>query len=171
MLDANKLGALGTLISDRIEDALEGLSPSAAALLSMLHFKPGLTATELAAIAAVAQPTVTRLVDGLVRQGLVAREAAPGRSTPLRVTEEGDRRAVRLQERRLSALAGLLGVLAPEERAAFAGLVDRVLVGATTSRAFARTTCRLCEHDLCGPEVCPVGCRAGEIERAAGTER
>lgn len=43
-------------------------------------------------------------------------------------------------------------------------MLDRILAGATTSRAFARTTCRLCEHDLCGPEVCPIGCRAAELE-------
>jgi hypothetical protein len=45
-------------------------------------------------------------------------------------------------------------------------MLDRVLADATTSRAFARITCRLCEHDLCGPSVCPIGCRATELERA-----
>ena len=44
-------------------------------------------------------------------------------------------------------------------------LRTEILAGATTSRAFARTTCRLCEHDLCGPQVCPIGCRAAEIEK------
>jgi hypothetical protein len=58
----------------------------------------------------------------------------------------------------------LLSALQPDERQYFASMLDRILAGATTSRAFARTTCRLCEHDLCGPQVCPIGCRATEIE-------
>jgi len=165
MLDANKLGTLGTVIADRLQQALEGLSPSAAALLSTLHFKPQLTTTELATIAGVSQPTAVRLIDGLERQGLVVREEAKGRSTPLRLTKAGHERAAGLQRRRLAALEGLLLPLGPEERRQFDLMLDRVLVGATTSRAFARTACRLCEHDLCGPEQCPIGGRARELER------
>ncbi|HQF31486.1 MAG TPA: MarR family transcriptional regulator [Hyphomicrobiales bacterium] len=170
MLDANKLGALGTMIADRTEEALEGLSPSAAAALSMLHFKPGLTATGLARIIDISQPTAVRLIDGLERQGLLARGAPKGRTTPLVLTRAGRARVARLQARRLAVLDTLLGALPPDERQTFEGMLDRILAGATTSRAFARTTCRLCEHRLCGPEVCPIGCRAAEIEQAAEGE-
>lgn len=165
VLDANKLGALGTLIADRLEEALEALSPSAASLLSMLHFRPGLTATELAGIVGVSQPTAVRLIDGLARQGLLARGEPEGRVTPLRLTEAGRERVVLLQQRRLTALDALLSPLAAEERGSFEAMLDRILAGATTSRAVARTTCRLCEHDLCGPGICPIGNRACEIER------
>ncbi len=165
MLDANKLGALGAIIFDRTEIALEGLSPSAAALLSMLHFKSDLTTTELADVVGVSQPTAVRLVDGLERQGLLIRRKPEGRVTPLSLTEAGRAQATRMQERRLAALDGLLLALAPDERKRFEIALDRILAGATTSRANARTTCRLCEHDLCGPERCPIGGRAVEIER------
>ncbi|WEX73878.1 MarR family transcriptional regulator [Sinorhizobium numidicum] len=165
MLDANKLGALGTLISDRLDVALEGLSPSAAALLSMLHFKPGLTASRLAKIAGVSQPTAVRLIDGLERQQLVVRGKPTGRVTPLLLTEAGRARAILLQQRRLETLDTLLSPLVPEERRRFEQALDRILAGTTTSRAFARVTCRLCEHDLCGPDVCPIGGRASELER------
>lgn len=165
MLSANKLGALGAMILERTEIALETLSPSAASVLSMLHFKPGLTTSALAEVVGVRQPTAVRLIDGLERQGLVVRGKPEGRVTPLSLTAAGHAHAVRLQRRRLAALEGLLSVLAPNERGQFEGMLDRILAGATTSRAFARTTCRLCEHELCGSGRCPIGGRAAEIER------
>ena len=164
MLDANKLGALGTLVTDCVETILDGLSPSAAAALSMLHFKPDLTATQLAAICGIRQPTMVRILDGLVAQGLVVRGAPNGRMTPLMLTPAGTARAGRLQSARMAALDKLLSVFSPEERQTFEKLVDRLVAGATTSRAFARTTCRLCAHDVCKPGLCPIGKRAGEIE-------
>ncbi|MHC1551302.1 MarR family winged helix-turn-helix transcriptional regulator [Phyllobacterium sp. K27] len=164
LFDANKLGAFGTLIRDQIEGALGNFSPSAAAVLSMLHFKPGLTTSELAIVVGVSQPTAVRLIDGLERQALVERGAHEGRVTPLRLTEAGHLAAKALQARRLAVLDGLLGALQPDEHQLFVSLLDVVLAGATTSRAFARTTCRLCEHDLCGANICPIGRRATEIE-------
>lgn len=167
MLDANKLGALGMMISDRLDDALDDLSPSAAAVLSMLHFKPELTTTDLARIDGVSQPTAVRLIDGLERRGLIARGKTVGRTTPLSLTAEGKARAVQLQDRRLAALDGLLAALSPQDRRRFEVMLDTVLGAATTSRAFARTTCRLCEHDLCAPGLCPIGARAEALERRA----
>ncbi len=154
------------MIFDRLDVALDGLSPSAAALLSMLHFKPGLTTTGLARITGVSQPTAVRLIDGLERQGFVTRGKPDGRVTPLLLTTAGRARAIHLQKRRLEALDGLLAPLAPEERYQFERILDQVLAGATTSRSFARTTCRLCKHDLCRPGLCPIGNRAVELEQA-----
>ncbi|MER8431330.1 MarR family winged helix-turn-helix transcriptional regulator [Mesorhizobium caraganae] len=165
LLDANKLGALGAVIRDRTEASLRELSPSAAAVLSMLHFKPGLTTTELAEVVGVSQPTAVRLIDGLERQALIGRGKPEGRVTPLTLTQTGHAQVREMQALRLAALDGLLSVLQPGERRRFVSMLDEILAGATTSRRFARTTCRLCEHDLCGPKICPIGCRAAEIER------
>ncbi len=164
LLDANKLGALGAMIRERTEAALAGLSPSSAAVLSMLHFKPGLTTSALADIVGVSQPTAVRLIDGLVAQKFIERGKPEGRITPLTLTEAGHDAVEALQANRLTALDDLLGALRSDERPLFASMLDRILAGATTSRAFARTTCRLCEHDLCGSELCPIGCRAAELE-------
>ncbi|MDR3436605.1 MarR family transcriptional regulator [Telmatospirillum sp.] len=164
LLDANKLGALGAMIRERTEAALAGLSPSSAAVLSMLHFKPGLTTTELAEITGVSQPTAVRLIDGLEGRNLIERGKPEGRVTPLKVTYAGHEQVKTLHALRLAALDDLLSVLQADERSLFMSMLDRILASATTSRAFARTTCRLCEHDLCGSEVCPIGCRAAEIE-------
>ncbi|GAB2187848.1 MarR family winged helix-turn-helix transcriptional regulator [Roseibium sp. LAB1] len=166
LLDANKLGALGTLIRDRTDAALGPLSPSAAAVLSMLHFKPGLTTSEIAVVVGVSQPTAVRLIDGLERQALILRGEPVGRVTPLRLTKAGHEAAEALQARRLVAMDGLLGALPEADRQHFVSLLDRILQEATTSRSFARTTCRLCEHDLCSADICPIGCKASEIETA-----
>src|ERR1700680_4350950 len=148
MLSASKLGALGVLLSDAEERAAGDLSPSAAALLLALRYRRGATATALAGIAGIAQPTAARVLEGLIRRGLIVRQARTGRTAPLRLTHAGKRRAQALQAQRLSAL-------------------DRLLAAATTSRAFAWTTCRLCDHAACDGPLCPVGTRATELERAA----
>ncbi len=164
MLTANKLGALGTLLADALDAALGDLSPSAAALLLTLHHHPDVIATELAAIAGVAQPTAVRLLDGLARQGLITRGARQGRTTPLGLTKSGAARAQALQQARLAALARLLEAIPPPDRPAFERSLDALLAGATTSRRFARTTCRLCDHRLCDGPACPIGRRATDLE-------
>ena len=90
-----------------------------------------------------------------------------GRTTPLLLTEAGQAEAARLQAARLAAMERLLAPLPEPERRAFEQVLDRLLAEATTSRRFARTTCRLCDHDTCDGPRCPIGTRAGGIERAA----
>ncbi|MEH3148433.1 MAG: MarR family transcriptional regulator [Methylobacterium frigidaeris] len=162
---SNKLGALGVFIEERTNRALNDLSPSAAAVLSTLHFQPGLTTTELSKVVAVSQPTAVRLLDGLHRRGFVERGAPAGRFTPLSLTDAGRTEVCRLQHERIAALGSLLRILEPDDLDRFETMLDRILADATTSRARARTTCRLCEHELCGPGICPIGNRATEIER------
>ncbi|UHD45778.1 MarR family transcriptional regulator [Aureimonas altamirensis] len=164
-LASNKLGALGSLIDERTERSLNGLSASAAAVLSTLYFWPRLTTTDLSKVVAVSQPTAVRLIDGLQNRGFVDRGQQAGRITPLSLTDAGRAEVVRLQRDRISAIGSLLSVLEPEELGQFEMMLDRVLAGATTSRGHARTTCRLCEHELCGSGTCPIGNKATEIER------
>jgi DNA-binding MarR family transcriptional regulator len=165
MLISNKLGALGLLIADAMDDALDGVSQSAAALLFTLHYRDGITVTQLAKVAGIAQPTAVRVLDGLARRGWLERQPRSGRTTPLVLTATGKAKARRLQAARLSAMGRLLAPLPEDEQAAFERALDIVLAKATTSRAFARTTCRLCDHPACEEPGCPVGARATEIER------
>ncbi len=161
---ANKLGALGLLITDAIDEALAGISPSAAALLLTLHYRPGITVTQLADVAGIAQPTAVRVLDGLARRGWLERQPRAGRMTPLVLTEEGTTQAQLVQAARLSAMERLLAPLPGHDREAFERGLDSILAGATMSRAFARTTCRLCDHPACKEPDCPIGARATEIE-------
>ncbi len=167
-LAGNKLGALGILVADRLERALGDVSPSAAALLLALFYRPDCTITALAGIAGVAQPTAVRVLDGLVKRGWVSREEKQGRTTPLALTPAGRRQAQRLQSSRMSALDSLLAGLPKADRVRFDALLDRLLAEATTSRKFARTTCRLCDHAVCDGPACPIGCRATAIELSNG---
>ena len=166
MLGSNKLGALGVLVVDAIEGALGGLSPSAAALLLTLHYRPGITITQLAKVAGIAQPTAVRVLDGLARRGWLERPARVGRTKPLLLTAAGKRQARSLQAARLGAMDRLLAALPRQARVTFEKSLDKILAAATTSRAFARTTCRLCDHLSCEEPLCPLGTRAAELERA-----
>jgi DNA-binding MarR family transcriptional regulator len=168
MLMANKLGALGVLIGDAVAGAMDGVSPSAAALLLTLHYRPGITISELARVAGIAQPTSVRVLDGLARRGWLERQAKTGRTTPLLLTRSGRKQALALQAARLAALDRLLGALPRPELLAFERALDLMLAGATTSRHFARTTCRLCDHAACDGALCPIGTRAAHIEQATG---
>lgn len=165
---ANRLAALATALTDRLESGFDPLSRSASgALLTLAHWEP-LSGTELARILRVSQPTGARVLQGLVRQGLVERGERAGRDVVLRLTDRGRERARSLQAARLSAIERLLLALSDEERGVLDGLVARLLSAVTESRADARHMCRFCAHDRCVGEDCPPGLRATEIER---TER
>ena len=167
MICANKLGAFGVLLADCLERAWGELSSSAAALLLTLYYSPKATATELAKVARISQPTAARVLDGLVRQGLIERKGRTGQITALLVTRAGGRRARALEAARLRAMNDVLSGLRPPERASFERVLNTILASATTSRAQARSICRLCDHASCRGAVCPVGTRASEIERTA----
>lgn len=170
MLIANKLGALAVLAGDLSRTAAGELSGSAAAMLFTLHYHGEATASELAAVAGIAQPTAVRVVGGLVERGLVERSGRLGRSAPLRLTASGVQLAGALQAARLAALHRLLEPLGGDDRATLERLLDRMLADATTSRRFARTVCRQCDHTLCDGPACPVSCRATAIENAGNGE-
>jgi DNA-binding MarR family transcriptional regulator len=167
MISANKLGAFGLLLMDAMGEALGDLSPSAAALLLTLRYHGDMTTTALAAIAGISQPTAVRVADGLVRRGLIQRQDRVGRTARLRLTRTGARQAEALQRARLKTMERLLASLSATERTAFERALDKLLAAATVSRAFARTTCRLCDHRSCDGRLCPIGSRASELERAA----
>lgn len=164
MLRANKLGAFAVLLADTLENAYGSLSPSAASLLLTLFYGRDATATALAKVAGVSQPTAVRVLDGLVRQGFIERKNRTGRTTLLCVTRAGRERARLLQAARLGAMETILSGLNARERATFERMLDTILGAATTSRALARTICRLCDHPACDGPLCPVGTRASEIE-------
>src|SRR5260370_3486926 len=164
MLGSNKLGAFGVLIADAIEGALDGVSPSAAALLLNLHYRPSMTITQLAEVAGIAQPTAVRVVSGLARRGWLERRSRIGRTTPLLLTSAGKKQARSLQAARLGAMDRLLAALPDQRRIAFVRSLDTILAAATISRAFARTICRLGEHAASGGPLCPNGPQANELE-------
>ena len=165
----NKIAALATAVTDLTSDAFgERRSHSAAAILQTLLYWGPLTATELARIIGVTQPTAVRVVGGLINEGLVKRHRKHARSVELELSKSGHAEAKRVRHVRLTEGAKLARVLNPTQRQSLETLVDLLLTSATDSRATARRICRFCAHDVCDGPVCPAGMRAtildGELE-------
>ena len=108
------------LRSLRREDDRSGLSGPRLSALSVIAFGGPLSLAELAAAEQVRPPTMSRIVDYLVGEGLVTREVAPGdrRSVRISATDKGRRLMETGRERRVRALVDRLTALTPSERMA-----------------------------------------------------
>src|SRR5579859_5450312 len=100
-----------------------GLSMTAAATLASLERLGPQRLTLLAAREGVTQPAMTQLISRLEDSGLVRREASPedGRVVLVVITDEGRATLARRRAGRTERLAGILGQLDPDQRAALAG--------------------------------------------------
>ena len=99
----------------RTEDTKTGVGPAQLSALSVLVFHGPKRLNELATLEQVRPPTMSRIVDGLVKQGLAQRQsqASDRRSVEVRATAAGRRvllqgkaRRVRALTRRLATLSG-----------------------------------------------------------------
>jgi DNA-binding MarR family transcriptional regulator len=116
----------------RREDEAMGLTAARASALSVLVFggRP-VTLGALAQAEQVSAPTITRLIVGMERDGLVRREAdaADGRVVWLHATAKGARLLHAGRRRRVAALEADLAGLPPAERdtlAAATAILERV---------------------------------------------
>src|SRR5213083_1354939 len=102
----------------RRHDAAMGLSAARASALSVVVFGGPVTIGQLAQAEQVSAPTMTRLIIGMEREGLVRREAdaRDGRVVWLQPTARGARTLEAGRRRRVAALAEDLGTLSPGER-------------------------------------------------------
>jgi DNA-binding MarR family transcriptional regulator len=117
----------------RREDDAMGLTAARASALSVLVFggRP-ITPGALAQAEQVSAPTVTRLIVGMERDGLVRREPDPkdGRVVWLHATPKGAKLLHAGRRRRVAALEADLANLAPAERRTLAdavSILERVL--------------------------------------------
>jgi len=98
--------AIHVLRRVRKEDEASGLGPARLSALSVVIFGGPLTLGELAAAEQVRPPTMTRIVDGLVRDGLVRKQTGGDRRTiVIRATARGRRLLQRARQRRIAVLA------------------------------------------------------------------
>ncbi|MBA3363024.1 MAG: MarR family transcriptional regulator [Actinobacteria bacterium] len=104
----------------RVQDEALGISAPRLSALSVLVFAGPKRIGELARIEQVEPPTMTRLVDGLVRDGLAVRETDPddARAVRVRATATGGRTLRRGRARRVETLRTTLAGLSPAELAA-----------------------------------------------------
>lgn len=111
--DALHSAAIHLLRRARQADKASGLSPARLSLLSVLVFGGDHTVSDLAAIEQVRVPTMTRLIQGLERDGLVARRPHPDdkRASLIRASRKGVRLLQRTRDARLAILTELLAPL------------------------------------------------------------
>lgn len=109
-----------------------GISPPRLSALSVLALGGAMSLAELAAAEGVKAPTMSRIVERLVKDGLATREPDPANRRKVRIaaTEEGKRRLEGGREQRVRALRERLRRLADSEQRALARgveVLERVL--------------------------------------------
>jgi DNA-binding MarR family transcriptional regulator len=118
----------------RRQDDAMGLTPARASALSIMVFGGPVTIGSLAKAEQVSAPTVTRLIVGMERDGLVRRDAdeRDGRVVWLHPTAKGTKLLHGGRRRRVAALATELAALSAADRetlAAAADIIERMLAG------------------------------------------
>ena len=127
-------------------DEASGLSAARLSALSVLVFGGPTTLGELARAEQVSAPTITRLVQGLEREGLIARAAHEddARAVRVRATPKGRKILERGRDSRVAELAALLDGLTAAELDTLwhaAGSIERLLGRPTSaSGAYAART-------------------------------
>ena len=101
----------------RREDRAAGISPPRLSALSVIVFAGPLSLGELAAAEDVRPPTMSRIVEALVRDGLATREAEPANRRMVRIaaTEAGRTLLIEGRARRVRALTTRLARLGESE--------------------------------------------------------
>ena len=117
---ANRLNSAAIHLLRRIsrDDGADGVTGARLSALSVLVYGGPQTLGALARREGVATPTMTRIVDALVRDALVVRGAVEGdrRAVSLEVTPDGRRLMERGRARRIERLASELRGLDPKAR-------------------------------------------------------
>ena len=105
-----------------------GLTRSQWLVLSLLHRSPGVSQSELADMLEVERPTAGRMIDRLERKGWVVRrpDAADRRVKRLYLTAEAEGVQAEMGQIAAEMLDDAMASLAPQERLALGGMLERV---------------------------------------------
>src|SRR5882762_2480710 len=110
----------------RVEDKALGLTGPRASALSVIVFRGPLTMSALAEAEQVRRPTITRLIDGLERRGLVRRvnDPADGRVQLVEATAAGKRLLKKGRARRVERLTRGVAQLSEDDQRVLARAAD-----------------------------------------------
>lgn len=151
--DVNVLGAFGLALADRLAAAAEpaGGATAAAALVALNGTTAGGSIDALAGVVGLSHSGAVRLVDRLVRGGLVERRrGADQRSAALVLTPRGRRLARRVLTQRDAEMHSVMALLTAGERTTLARAAERVMRELGVADGAARRLCRLCDLEACG---------------------
>ncbi len=126
---ANRLhsAAIHLLRRLRVRDRESGVGPAQLSALSVLVFGGPRSLGELADAEQVRPPTMSRIVAGLERAGLVRRHATEdGRRVRLKATAKGTRMLQEGRRRRVESLAQALSFLSSEDREKLRVVIDHL---------------------------------------------
>ena len=109
----------------RVEDARSGIPPARLSALSVLVFGGPMSLGALADAEQVRPPTMSRIVDGLVADGLAARTVDPkdARVIRVRATAKGRRLLLAGRDRRVEKLSAALAAVTADDLRAMEGAV------------------------------------------------
>ena len=159
-MDDDRLVQLLGVAALAAHDVLAAALPDGAtrtAILVHLSAHPGGSVEALRQVLGLSQPATVRAVDGLVRDGLVARGPGPDRrSHDLRPTAAGRRLARRTLAARSEALRPLLAGLDGPSRDGLGAGLEALVGGLADDRPGALHVCRLCDREACCAD--PAGC-------------
>lgn len=117
---AARLNSAAILLIRRLnrDDAALGLSSTRLSALSVLVLGGPRTLGQLAETEGVTAPSMTRLVTAMERDGLVerTRSTTDGRLVMVSATAAGTAALHRGRDQRMTALAGLVGALSPDDQ-------------------------------------------------------
>jgi DNA-binding MarR family transcriptional regulator len=115
----------------RVSDRASGVGPAQLSALSVLVFGGPRSLGQLAEAEQVRPPTMSRIVGGLERAGLVRRQATEDkRRLRLKATPKGTKVMQEGRKRRVESLAGAVASLSEAERqrlGEFAGLLRQII--------------------------------------------
>ena len=118
LADALHSAAIHLLRQVRTEDRASGIGPAQLSALSVLVFGGSMSLKQLAAIEQVKPPTMVRIVQGLVAEGLATSHADREDARKVRIVATARGRALMLKarKRRVEALARMLNEKSVAER-------------------------------------------------------
>ncbi|HYL93197.1 MAG TPA: MarR family transcriptional regulator [Alphaproteobacteria bacterium] len=121
--------AIRLLRALRIEDTKAGMGPARLSALSVLVFAGPQSLGSLARMEQVQPPTMSRIVAGMERDGLVKRNAAGNdrRRISLEATKKGTSLLQKARKRRIGLLASRLEKLQPQELATLGEAAELIL--------------------------------------------
>jgi MarR family transcriptional regulator, negative regulator of the multidrug operon emrRAB len=176
---ANLLGTLSTGVTDAINEStaaaadLDGVAP--AALVALLDFVPSGSVQALSQVVGLTHSGAVRIVDRLVAEGLVNREASSdARTRSITLTASGMKVALRVRRARDRVVGQAIEQLTDNERATLTKLCERLIADITRHRLERRRAgdtpaggalCRMCDFGACGREKgnCPAAEAAGQF--------
>lgn len=155
---SNLLGVVGLAVAKQIEQSAKDILSHAGetpAALVVIGYNLGPTNDELRRILNLSHSGTVRLVDRLVRDGLVERRAGRDkREIALYITKQGKALREQILKDRLAAIQPFVNTLNKKEEEQLGKLLSKLLVQLHPTDLEKRTLCRLCDKRAC--KDCPI---------------